>query len=124
VKHVLNALVVLAAIFAPAKGMILASLALIVLDLITGLIAAKKQQIPITSGGIRRTVTKLFVYESAILIGFIAQHYLMADSVPVASIISGFIGMTETLSCLENINIIGGSNLLKALLDKLNSQNK
>lgn len=123
-KHVINAAVVLAAIFSPAKEMILASLALIVLDLITGLWAAKKQQIPITSGGIRRTVTKLFVYESAILIGYIAQHYLMQDKVPIASIISGFIGMTETLSCLENINIIGGGNLLKALLEKLNSQNK
>lgn len=112
------------AIFAPAQSMILSALALITLDLITGILAARKQGMPITSAGLRRTITKLCVYESAILIGFLAQQYLTGPSVPVANIIAGFVGITECLSCLENINIIGDGDLLKKLLEKLNSKNQ
>lgn len=112
------------AVFAPAKAMILSSLALIVVDLITGIMASRKQQIPITSAGIRRTVSKLFVYEAAILLAFLAQQYLLGEVIPAASIVSGIIGITELTSCLENINIISGQNLLKSIIDKLGSVNK
>lgn len=115
---------VIIAVFAPAKGMILATLALILVDLITGVVAAYKRKEPITSAGLRRTITKLFVYGSAVLIAFLAQQYLTGPEIPVANITAGFVGLTETLSCLENINEIGDNGLLKALLDKLNSQNK
>lgn len=108
------------AVLAPAKGMILTCFCLIVADLITGLLAAKRSKEPITSRGFRRTTVKLFVYESAIILGYLTQTYLTGDSIPVASIIAGFIGITELLSVLENLNIISNNNLLKALLEKLN----
>jgi phage-related holin len=111
------------AVFAPAQAMILSSLALVLIDLITGVMAARKQSVPITSGGLRRTISKLFIYELAILLGFLTQTYLTGEHIPVASIISGFIGLTELTSCLENLNIIGGNNLLKVILDKIGFQN-
>jgi len=111
------------AVFAPAKAMIISSLALVLMDLVTGILAARKQNIPITSAGLRNTVSKLFIYEIAIMLGFLTQHYLMDDVIPCANIIAGMVGITELTSCLENLNTIGGNNILKAIIDKLGSQN-
>lgn len=116
--------IALAAVFAPAKGMLLTALALIIMDLVLGVWASKKQSIPITSAAFGRTVTKLLVYEVAIALAFLAQHYLMNDVIPAASIVASFVGMTELMSCMENLNIIGGGDLLRSILDKLGSQNK
>lgn len=123
-KHFLiNIGLSLLAVFAPAKSMILSSLFLVLLDLVTGLMAARKQNIPITSSGLRRTISKIAVYEIAILIAFIAQQYLIKE-IPVANIAASFVGLTELTSCLENIDIIGGGGLLKKLISNLGSDNK
>lgn len=111
------------AVFAPAKAMILTSLALVLVDLVTGVLAARKQGQPITSAGLRRTISKLFIYEIAILLGFLTQHYLTGDIIPVSNIIAGFVGLTELTSCLENLNTIGGGQILKAVLNKIGSVN-
>lgn len=116
--------ITLAAVFAPAAAMVGTSLTLVVFDLITGVWAAKKAGVPITSAGIRRTITKMFVYESAILLGFLTQQYLTGSTIPVANIISGLIGVTELISVIENLNVIGDNQLLKSVLEKLNSVNK
>lgn len=121
---VIKLLMVTAAILAPAKAMLLTALCLILVDLVTGVLAARKQGIPITSAGLRRTITKLFVYELVLVLGFLCEQYLSGPAMPVAHIIAGYIGLTEMLSCLENINILSGNDLLKAILDKLNSSNK
>lgn len=120
---IVKIVVVIAAIFAPAKGMILTSLVLIIVDLITGIMAARKIGTPITSAGIRRTVSKLFIYEMAIVMAFLVQTYMTGDTVPVSSIVTGMIGLTELTSVLENMNTIGGGAILKAILDKIGSVN-
>lgn len=119
----LNLFLVLAGVFAPIQSTLVTAAVLIAVDLISGLAAARKQKIPISSAGFGRTITKSFVYLSAICLGFIVQKYLMNDALPMVSIISSYIGFTELLSCLENINIIGGGDLLKNILDKLSSAN-
>ena len=116
--------IVIAAIFAPAKGMLLTSLLLIIIDLITGIMAARKSGEPITSSGIRRTVSKLLIYESAIVLAFLVQTYMTGDTVPVSNIVTGMIGLTELTSILENMNTIGGGAILKAIIDKIGSVNK
>lgn len=121
--HLFGLLLAILAVFAPAKGMILSAAALITIDLVTGILASRKQGIPVTSAGLRRTISKLLVYEVAIMLAFITQQYLMPE-IPVANIASGFVGVTELTSCLENINIIGGGDLLKNLVTKLGSDNR
>lgn len=116
--------IVIAAVFAPAKGMMITAGVLILVDLITGVLASRKQGVKIQSSIIRRTVSKLLVYESAIALAYLAQTYMLADIVPAASIASGVIGLVELTSCLENINIISGENVLKKVIDKLGSANK
>lgn len=116
-------LMALAAVFAPAKALILTSATLLAVDLLTGVWAAKKRGEPITSQGLRRTLTKLAVYESALLLAFIAEQYLIIDILPVSKIVSSFIAITELKSSYENINEIGGGDLLKSLITKLNGPN-
>lgn len=111
------------AVLAPVKPTLIAVGVLIVADLISGLIAAAKKKEPITSAGLRRTVTKMFVYQMAVVTGFIAETYLIGDLVPVTKIVSGMIGVVELKSVFENLNIISGQNLLKQIIEKLGSNN-
>jgi phage-related holin len=113
----------LVAIFAPIKAMLATTLVLIVADLILGIIAAHKRGEAITSAGLRRSVTKIFVYEVAIMLGFLAETYLIG-SVPIVRLIGGLISVVEVASILENLNSISGTNLLKSVVQKLGSQNQ
>lgn len=110
-------------LFAPIKAMMIATGALVVADFILGLVAALKRKESISSAGIRRTVTKMFVFQALLVLGFVVETYLTGDSVPVIKISSAFIGLTELTSILENLNEISGGNLLKALISKLGSVN-
>lgn len=107
------------AVFAPIQGIVLAALFLIVCDLMTGVWAARKRGETITSLGLRRTIVKLLVYETAIVLGFVAQHFLMEDLIPLTNIIGTYIGLTELTSAYENLDSISGGGLLKAIITKL-----
>lgn len=111
------------AIFAPAKQLFAATIILILADLITGIWAAYKLGAPISSAAIRRTVSKLFIYNIAIGAGFLVQHYLMTDALPVSNIVSSAIGLTELKSIIENADKINGGSLMKLILAKLGSVN-
>ena len=114
----------LLAVFAPAKGMIVTAFVLIVVDLITGVLAARKEKQPITSAGIGRTVVKALVYETAIILAFLTQTYLTGPEIPCANIVASLIGLTELKSILENLQILSGGQLLNMIIDKLGSKNQ
>lgn len=121
----LEALVVSAlSIFAPIKTIMIVVLILILSDLVTGIMAAIKRKEPITSAALRRTVSKILAYELAIALGFVAQTYLMDGSIDVTKILSSLVGLVELKSCLENLNEVSGTDLLKSLIDKLGSTNQ
>jgi len=122
--HLKVLLLSLLAVFAPAQAMILSSSLLVLVDLITGVLAAKKRGEKITSQGLSRTVAKLVIYESAILLAFITQTYLTGNTIPVASVVAGFVGITEMLSCMENLNSLSGTDLLKVLIKRLSNKSK
>ncbi len=110
-------------LFAPAKELFIATGILIVADLITGLMAARKTGTPITSAGLRRTVSKMLIYNLAVGSAFLVQHYMMADAVPVSNIVSSAIGMVELKSILENADKISGGSVMKTILQRLGSVN-
>lgn len=114
-----NLSVALLAVLAPIKAIMLAALALIVIDLITGLWRAKKTGENITSSGIRRTITKIVAYELALIAGLIMEQYLLGGSMPVIKLVAGLIAMTEGKSVLENLSEITGVDLVKAVMDKI-----
>jgi len=109
------------AVFAPAKPMLVTVMVLTMTDLISGLLAAKKQGIPITSNGLKRTIIKTTVYEVAVLLAFLVGLYLAPEELPITKMVTGLIGMTELKSVLENLDIISEGNFFKSLTDKLHT---
>ena len=116
-------LVIAWAAVAPIQGAIIAAAILILSDLITGIVAARKRGEPITSSGLRRTVTKLFVFEMGILAGFVAGQYLLSGSPIFTNMVTGIVALTELKSIFENLNEISGTDLFKTIVTKLGSQN-
>lgn len=112
------------AVFAPVKAALVTVLILTIVDLITGVVAARKRGERISSAQLRRTISKIVIYELAMCVGFLAEHYLMSDALPVLKLISGMIGLVETKSIFENLDSIGGNNLLKSVINKLGSTNQ
>lgn len=123
-QYLLSLALSIATIFAPVKQVMVVTFILIAVDLLLGLMAARKIKVPITSAGLRRTVSKLFVYEVAICLGFLVETYFTGPAIPIVKIITGFIGLTELKSCLENADAVNGEPILKALIDKLGSSNQ
>ncbi len=123
-NYVYATLTALIGIFAPVKEIMATMLVLIIADLITGMYAAYKRKESIQSSAIRRTVSKILAYEIAVALGFLAQAYLVKDLIPVANLIGSVVGLVELKSVLENLNSASGTDLLKAVIDKLGSDNK
>ena len=99
----------------------LTTLVFITLDLVLGVMAARKRGEKITSLGFRRTIVKLSIYEVAIMLGFLCETYMTGDLVPISKIIAGFIGITEMKSLMENLNEVSGTDLLKDIISRLAS---
>lgn len=120
IEHLkLLALAALAAL-APLQSVCTVTLVIVLFDLLTGLMRARKRRKAITSGKLKRTVVKLFVYQTAILAAYLVGTYLTGPTIPVCNIIAGFIGLTELKSVLENLDSINkGSGLLAALNKQL-----
>lgn len=106
-------------VFLPVKPVMITVGVLVAVDLVAGLMAARKRGEAITSQGLKRTIIKLFVYEVVVLLAYITEQYLTGDFIPVVKILSGYIGITELKSCMENMEDITGVPILKALVDKI-----
>ena len=92
-------------------------------DMVLGILAAKKRGEEVNSASMRRTLSKMLIYESVVILGYVMQHHVMDDILPVAKICASTIGMVEFKSILENADEINGGSVLKALISKLGSAN-
>jgi hypothetical protein len=113
----------LISVFAPIVPMIIATIVLIILDLITGVWSSLKKGKVIASACFRRTVTKTAVYQIALITSFIVETYLVGNSIPITKITSSIIGLVEISSIFENLNSIYGTNIFKKILLILGSPN-
>lgn len=111
------------AALAPIHAVMISVGFLILADLVTGIFAANKRGEQITSAAMRRTVSKMLIYQLAVISGFLLEHYLLSDMMPVAKLVGGVIGMVEFKSILENSNTIVGTDIFKSILQKLGSDN-
>lgn len=107
------------AVFAPVKAVLIATLALVIFDFITGVIAAWKRGEAITSQGFKRSVMKAWLYQAAIVLAYIAEHFLIGDLFPATKLISALIGLTELKSILENLDSISGDSFFKSIISKV-----
>lgn len=120
---VTNAVLVLLALFTPIYPMMAAAGTLIVVDLLTGVLAARKRSEPISSAGFRRTVAKMLTFQAAIITGFIAETWLLGGLIPISKIVAAAIGLTEIKSIIENLDVLHGSPIFESILKKLHSTN-
>jgi Bacteriophage holin family len=111
------------AALAPIKMVMITVGILIMADLVTGIWAALKRGEKVSSAAMRRTVSKMFIYQLAVICGFMLETYILDGIVPVAKIVAGVIGMVEFKSILENSNHIVGGDLFKIVIAKLGSDN-
>ncbi len=91
--------------------------------MVTGMFAAHKRKEKIQSAEMRRSITKMVVYQIAIIAAFVLEKYMMDGMLPVSKIVSGVIGMVEFKSILENVSTIAGQDILKMVVSKLGSKN-
>lgn len=105
-------------VLAPVSPVLATALILVVVDLLTGVVAAKKKGEVINSRGLRRSVTKLFIYEIALMVAFLAGQYLLME-LPVLKIVASMIGLTELRSVFENLSVISDEPVIKLLVGKL-----
>lgn len=108
---------------APIHAVLLVVGILVIVDAATGVWAAYKRGEKIKSAGLRRTVSKTIIYQVAVICGFLLEHYLMGDIMPISKIVAGMIGVVEFKSILENSDSIYGGSLFRDILKKLGSQN-
>lgn len=111
------------AALAPIHAIMISVSVLIGLDTSLGILAARKRKEPITSAELRRTISKLVIYQIAIISAFLVQHFLLSDLLPIVKLAAGAIGLVEIKSILENADEINGSPLFAALVKYLGSQN-
>ena len=107
------------AVFAPIEGLLATAFLLIILDLITGIMAARKKGIPITSSGLKRTVGKIFLYECVIAVGFLVRRYCTGDLLPLDHLVGCIVALTEGTSVLENMTVLTGNPIFATLLNKV-----
>ena len=122
-KHLGALLISTLAVFAPIKGMIIVAGLAVIVDLITGIVAAKKRGEEIKSSKIGITVSKLIIVETAILMCFLIQTYLLDNAFPLVNWVAGVIGVHQIYSIMENLNSISGNQLFTSILTKLTSIN-
>lgn len=114
----------IALVFMPIKATLITVMVLTVADLITGIMASRKEGKKITSSGLKRTIIKTTVYELVVMLGFLTERFMVGDSIPVVKVLAGFIGLTELKSVLENIERISGMPIIKLLIQRLNQTDK
>lgn len=123
-KNYLEAfLISVLAIFTPIKPMVITVAVLVASDTLFGMWAARKRGEPITSAGMRRTLSKSIIYESAILASYLVEKYLIEDAMPVSKIVAGLVGAVELKSILENLDAINGSSLFASIVNRIGSKN-
>jgi phage-related holin len=112
-----NVGLMLISFLAPITSAILAVYFLIFVDLVTGLWASIKEKQPITSSALSRTIGKILIYSTTIVVSFVVHKYLLGGfELPIEALVSGFIAITETKSIFENLNRLSNNKALGDLI--------
>lgn len=111
---------------APIHTMLISITLFVLVDFVTGVYAAYKQNILIESKRMRDSVGKLISYYLLIILGFLLDKYFIVPVVESSFFFNVFaciLGVTEFKSVLENIDKIMGTNFFK-VIKNIFAQNK
>ena len=126
-NNLMQLLAVVSAFFLPITGILFLIAFAILVDTITGIWKAKKLKIPITSRGLSAIISKLFLYEVAVILTYLIDRFILNDillqffSVPlmVTKILSLVLCSIEVISINENIKAVKGIDLWASLKNLL-----
>ena len=122
-KSSLQLLAVISAFFLPITGILFLIGFAIVVDTLTGIWKSKKLGLPITSRKLSAIVSKLFLYEVAVIGFYLIDYYILNDiiltffSVPLmlTKILSLVLVSIEVISISENYKAVKGIDLWQAM---------
>lgn len=100
----------------PVQNAIIVTVLIVFLDLVLGVSASLKEGYRISSRSLRRTVSKILVYEITIILAYVIEAYMI--DYPLLKAATGLIGIVEGKSCLENLYRLTKVDLLKIIIDK------
>ena len=126
-KYIIQLLAVVSAFFLPISGILFLIGFAILVDTITGIWKAKKLKIKITSRGLSAIVSKLFLYEVAVILTYLIDKFILNDillqffSVPLmlTKILSLVLVSIEAISISENYKSVKGIDIWSALKNLL-----
>lgn len=119
-EHILSFIIkygaLLGILLLPIREALIVVMCLTFADMIVGVWASLKEGYKITSRSLRRTISKIFVYQISIIVAFFIETYLV--QYPITKVITGLIGIVEGKSFFENLYRISGVDLLRIIIDK------
>jgi hypothetical protein len=98
-------------IFLPIKPLIITVGFLCISDMVVGIWKALKKKEPISSKRMSDTITKLMLYQLAIVSGFLIEKYVIEELVPITKTIGTVISIIEFKSIIESIEAVTGTSL-------------
>lgn len=122
-KSSLQLLAVVSTFFLPITGILFLIGFAILVDTITGIWKAKKLSIPITSRKLSAIISKLMLYEVAVILFYLIDRFILNDiiltffSVPLmlTKILSLVLVSIEVISISENYKAVKGIDLWQAM---------
>ena len=99
------------AVFLPIKELMLTIGFLVSADLIVGIWKAIKTKQRIRSRRMSDTVTKLLLYQLAIMSGFLIETFIISELIPITKLIATVIAIIEFKSIVESIEAVTGKGL-------------
>jgi hypothetical protein len=122
-KSSLQLLAVVSTFFLPITGILFLIGFAILVDTITGIWKAKKLGIPITSRKLSAIISKLMLYEIAVILFYLIDRFILNDiiltffSVPLmlTKILSLVLVSIEVISISENYKAVKGIDLWQAM---------
>ncbi len=110
-NHLNSCFVAIIAVIAPVKALLLTIGFLIAVDFIFGLWRAKKCNEEITSRKMSNTVSKMILYNLAILSVYLLDKHIIQTGLSLEKIAAGLIGIIEIKSVDESFSKIFGFSL-------------
>ena len=122
-KSSLQLLAVVSTFFLPITGILFLIGFSIVIDTITGIWKSKKLGVPITSRKLSAIISKLMLYEVAVILFYLIDRFILNDiiltffSVPLmlTKILSLVLVSIEVMSISENYKAVKGIDLWQAM---------
>ncbi len=99
------------AVFLPIKELMLTIGFLVAADMVVGIWKALKLKQRIRSRRMSDTITKLLLYQIAIMSGFLIESFIIAELIPITKLVATVIAVIEFKSIIESIESVTGKDL-------------